>query len=85
MNKNYEIKVFCENVQYLRMSNNLSYKEMADILHISVKTLKLLEAGELTRSVGVDVVWRINKYFGITPSQQFKYLQSKIETSLIEK
>lgn len=79
MDKDLEIKAFCKNVQFLRESNDLSYEDMAKILHISVKSLKLLEEGVLPRSIGVDVVWRISKNFGVTPSGQFRCMQDELE------
>lgn len=49
MKENDEMKTFCENILYLRQKNNLSYTKMARKLHITVKTLKTLEEGNIPR------------------------------------
>ncbi len=69
-----EMENFIKNIKFLRKSNNLSEKRMADILKISVKSLNKLEKGELLPDVSIEIVFNIYNYFGIIPKNQFSVL-----------
>ena len=50
-----EMENFIKNIKFLRKSNNLSEKRMADILKISVKSLNKLEKGIMNGTVVFDI------------------------------
>ena len=67
MNKDIFINIFTENIIYLRKVNNLSLKEMSEILNISTYSIKKIEKGLLPSRLKVSVLFKIQKYFGISP------------------
>lgn len=66
-----EETIFLENVLFLRKSNRLTKKEMASILGISMYHLNKVEQGVLPECLGIEVVFRIEKYFKIKATEQF--------------
>ena len=76
--KNYafdnEIDIFLKNISYLRKHNKLSKRKMAEILGIGVKSLNKIENGELPPRIGVNVFFKIEKNFGISPKNLFSGL-----------
>lgn len=66
-----EMGIFCANVKRLRVRDNLTLREMADRLHISLKTLTRLERGEIPPRLSVAVVCRISREFGVHPKELF--------------
>ena len=71
MKKETEIMFFCENIKALRKINNLSKKEMAKLIGIGTKSLTLIENGRLPPRLGCDVLFEIQKKFGIVPKTMF--------------
>ena len=71
MKKETEIMFFCENIKALRKINNLSKKEMAKLIGIGTKSLTLIENGRLPPRLGCDVLFEIQKNFGIAPKTMF--------------
>lgn len=47
MDNKKELDTFCANIRYLRQQRQLSQKEMAALLHISVDYVRRLERGEV--------------------------------------
>ena len=76
--KNYafdnEIDIFLKNISCLRKHNKLSKRKMAEILGIGVKSLNKIENGELPPRIGVNVFFKIEKNFGISPKNLFSGL-----------
>ena len=66
-----EIKIFCDNLATLRKRKKLSLARMATKLNISVKSLKLLEAGTLPPRLSTTILFTIEKKFGIAPADMF--------------
>lgn len=66
-----EIKNFMNNIVWLREKHGLSNDEMAKILGISSDSLNKIENGELPPLISVDVIFNIQKHFGILPKNQF--------------
>ena len=66
-----EFQFFCKNVRTLRERNHLSRSEMAKILHITPKTLSLLENGTLPAHTSATVIFRLSRAFGIPPKDLF--------------
>ena len=71
MNKETEIMLFCENIKSIRKTNKLSKKEMAKLIDIGTKSLTLIENGRLPPKLGCDVLFKIQKEFGIAPKTMF--------------
>lgn len=66
-----EIKNFLDNIAYLRKQNKLSKRKMAEMLGIGVKSLNRIESGELPPNMGVNIVFKIEKNFGVSPKNLF--------------
>ena len=62
-----QLKIFCDNVKYLRKSNGISAREMCRILKISTRSLNRLESGEIPPKMSVSVILRVADYFGQRP------------------
>ena len=71
MDKGNEIKIFTDNVLYLRKSHGYTQKQMAARLDISVYQLRLLEKGVLPKSLSTAVLFRIHDAFSIHPKDLF--------------
>jgi len=63
MNARDECAVFCENIRLLRQKHNLSKKDMAKILEISVHSLSMIERGILPTKLSCEVLFCILDYF----------------------
>ena len=74
MDKGNEIKIFTDNVLYLRKSYGYTQKQMADRLDISLYQLRLLEKGILLKSLSTAVLFRIHDFFAIHPKYLFRPL-----------
>lgn len=59
-------ELICKNITYLRESNSLTKKEMAQALGISVSTLYKIEKGISIHCIHSGRVHRICDHFGIT-------------------
>ena len=66
-----ELKLFCNNLSTLRKREKLSLTHMASKLNISVKSLKLLEAGTLPPRLSTAILFAIQKNFGVAPRDMF--------------
>ena len=64
-----ELKIFMKNVAWLRKTNGLTKREMAEILGISVYSLNKIEKGVFPPRTRVDIVVAIHRRFGIGPSE----------------
>ncbi|MBE6948677.1 MAG: helix-turn-helix transcriptional regulator [Ruminococcaceae bacterium] len=71
MNNKYVLKIFCKNVKYLRITNNLSRRTMAKKLGVGVITLMLVEKGIVPKWRGANTLILIHRHFGILPSEMF--------------
>lgn len=71
MNINPEWIGFCQNMRALREEHGYSLREMAKILHISVKTLSLLESGTLPRRTSANIIFLLSRHFDIPPKELF--------------
>lgn len=67
-----QIKIFLENIVYLRKHYGLSKKKMAKILQIGVGSLNKIERGELPERLGVDVILHMEDYFRIPAKDLFQ-------------
>lgn len=63
--QNNELKTLCFNILYLRYKHKSSRREMAKILGVPLRTLKIMESKFIVPdSVDVEVLFRMNEYFG---------------------
>ena len=74
MDKGNEIKIFTDNVLYLRKSYGYTQKQMADRLDISLYQLRLLEKGILLKRLSTEVLFRIHDVFAIHGKDLFRPL-----------
>ena len=65
------IQILCENICRARKESAMSQKQLADIMGISVATLKKLENGEVPPRMKVTAILRFCKQFGLKPNQAF--------------
>lgn len=72
MQTDIDLQIFCRNIQTLRKQNNLSQKEMAQKLGISVASLRKLEQNRLPPRMSCAVFVRIWQEFGVKPSAMFQ-------------
>ena len=63
---------FCRNIRDLRITNNLSKKEMAKKLNVSLYVLNKLEKGEMPKRLSVDIIYTIIKNFNVKASDLFE-------------
>lgn len=66
---------FCRNVRYLREKNRLSLSAMAKIMHVSVKSLKRIESGDIPDRTLISVVSNLAEYFQIPGNRLFSPLE----------
>jgi len=66
-----EFLVFSQNIRLLREQHGYSPREMAKLLHISVKTLLLLESGALPDHVSSNIIFLLSRHFNIPPKDLF--------------
>lgn len=64
MTNNYKA-IICSNIAYLRKVNGLSRTAMSKKLHITLKTLDLLEQGTFPHRTSFDIVYRIADAFQV--------------------
>lgn len=62
-----EYQNVCRNIRYLRQINRLSRTAMAKKLHITLKTLDILESGVFPERINISLFFHVNQAFGITP------------------
>ena len=70
-NTEREFEIFMRNLSRLRRSRGLSKQQMAKLLGISVKTWNKIEKGEFPPRLSVNVMEKVYRHFGVTPSGQF--------------
>ena len=63
---------FMRNITELRLQNGLSKRQMAALLGVSVRTITRLERGDFPPNLSVNMVFRIQKHFGVTAADQWK-------------
>ncbi len=66
-----QIRAFCKNMITIREKNEISKEKMALILKISLSELEDIERGILPDSIPCDIIFRIEKNFGISIKEQF--------------
>ena len=71
MNHRADRSIFCDNVKKIRELHHLSLQEMAEKLHIGVRSLSMIENGILPPRLSVKIIFLLCRNFEIYPSQLF--------------
>ena len=71
-----QIKTLLKNITLIRKQNKLSKKKMAHLLNIGIESLNKIERGELPPRLRIDVLFYIEKHFGIPCKNQFIDIQN---------
>lgn len=66
-----ELKILCENIKYLRQSEKLSKRDMANIMQFSVNSLRRIEAGGMP-NIGAYALIRTAAPFHLHPADLFQ-------------
>ena len=72
-----EAEIWMKNVCFLRKITGLSKRKMATLMGIGVASLNKIERGEMPERLTVEVIFRIEKEFGIPSKYQFICLGEK--------
>ena len=67
-----EFDTLLHNIRKLRKHNNLSKKQMASIMEVSIKTLNRIENGEMPPRLGANSIYNICVYFKVRSSTLFE-------------
>ena len=57
---------FCSNIRYLRKTHGLTQAQMADIMGVSISTVRLLENGTLPKRLSYVVLFPLCEYFDLS-------------------
>lgn len=71
MNKESEIKVFTDNLRYLRKKHGFTQRQAAALLGVGVHSISLLEKGVLPPRLGVLFVEKAAKLYHVRISALF--------------
>ena len=71
-----EFVIFQNNIKFLRKKENLSKKDMAKLLQISVNSLNKIESGIMPERFRIGIVFRIQQVFGVLPREQFQHIDT---------
>ena len=74
--KEESINILAQNMRVLRENNGLSKKEMAKRLGIGVCSLSKLESGILPKRLSVEVIFVIERDFGV---EAHRFIRDKLE------
>ena len=74
MKETNDEKILCQNIKFLRQKHKLTKTQMSQILGVSIKTLNRLENGILPPRISCELIFRIQRHFGIQPRQLFYIL-----------
>lgn len=77
-----EIKILAKNIAWLRNENHLSKKEMAALLKIGIPSLTQIESGDLPPRLRVNIIFEVQKVFGIAPKTIFTQYLGKNENDV---
>ena len=59
---------FTQNFTYLRKHLGISKRKMAELSGISVSSVTKIENGEIPPKLSIEILFEIEKYFGILPA-----------------
>ena len=82
MKKDYEFKIFCQNLKTIRKQKSISKKEIAKKPGIGVKALSLIEKGIMPPRLSSCILIMIYNEFGFLPSEIFAHKEKSPGFSL---
>ncbi len=62
-----KVKFLSQNVKKIREENGLSISQMAKLLEVKTSSIIKLEQGELAEDIYLDILFIIEREFGIEP------------------
>lgn len=62
-NRKTEAEIFAENLRFLRIVYQLSQKELAKIMDVSVYCVKKAESGVFANSLHIDALANLSRFF----------------------
>ena len=65
MEKSHAFSKLCHNIRYLRVSNHMTKKEMAECMGICVSSLNRIEQGLYSRTMNSNSLSRLCDRFGV--------------------
>ncbi len=68
--------VFCQNILALRKKYQLTQVKMAELLGISIKSLRSLERGKIPPKLSCKILFNIYEVFGVFPGDMFSPLKN---------
>ncbi len=71
-NKKDEFKILGQNIKRLREEKKIPVSDFSKKLHISEKSLRLLESGIPTKTLGVSSIFLAAKYLEVSLAELFK-------------
>lgn len=77
MSKKADVKIFCNNIKYLRKKYNFSKTQMAKKLGVTIKTLTVIENGTIPTKMSCKVLENIHINFDIPPTGIFIPLENQ--------
>lgn len=66
------MEVFTHNIRWLRKKHDLSKRKMAELLGIGLWSLNRLERGQIPPRMTIEILFAVQKHFGISPSAQLE-------------
>ena len=82
MTQKEEYENVCENIRYLRRVSGLSRTAMARRLHITVKTLDVLEAGTFPERINIRFFFQVSQTFGVPPRRLLSVRLEEMATDI---
>lgn len=69
MDNSRELHIFAQNIQYIRKLHNLTQKQMATLLGISVQSLRNIEQGPIPPRLHFGILLKVYQEFQISSSK----------------
>lgn len=82
MSNDLAISIFLDNIMFLRKENGISLKKMAQIMKISVNTLRKIESGVLPKRLNAEVLLLLSDYFDISIDGLFIPVEASKQSAL---
>lgn len=73
MDRAETIACLTRNITWLRKTHRFSRKKMAGLLGIRPSTLRQLEKGVLPQQLDIELLFRVQEHFGISPQDLLEH------------
>ena len=67
-----DIEIFTYNIAWLRRYYGFTKKKMAELLKISIWCLNQIEKGKVPPRLTIEILFAVQRQFGISPSVLFR-------------